>query len=187
MKKILIIASLLVLSVSCGKQVDTRTSTVNISVDKVPNTMTCKLYDMTGMNLGALPDFSTLQSFATIYPTSLNNPVNNNLAPFNTFVGTGHDSLVEQFAMVCEGKLTLKTSGQYSFYLDSDDGSRLYVNGFLLINDDGNHAHVKKQADATLLNGEVNIRIEYFNGFGDKALVFSMKEPNITFEELVKF
>lgn len=187
MNKLLIVASLLVLSVSCGKQVDTKTNTVNVSVDKIPNSLTCKLYDMTGMSFNALPDFTTLSSFGSVAVTSLNNPASSNTAPFNSFIGSGHDSLVEQFGMICEGKLKLKTSGQYSFYLDSDDGSKLFVNGFQLIDDNGNHAHTKKGANATLLAGDVTVRIEYFNGLGDKALVFSMKEPGVAFEELVKF
>jgi hypothetical protein len=46
---------------------------------------------------------------------------------------------------------------------------------------------IKKSGTITLLKGEVNVRIEYFNGNGDKGLIFSIKRPNVSFEELAKF
>lgn len=182
--------ALLLFSVACGKQTKTVTKTVQAPAPKAAPKLVCKVYDVTTspQGTGSLPlDIEALPELGSVEVESLNNPTSNNLTPFNPFLDTDLVEQVEMFAMVCEGKLKLDTSGAHTFYVNSDDGSKLYVNDFLVVNNDGNHAAVKKGATVTLLKGEVNVRLEYFNGYGDKALVLSMKRPNVSFEELVRF
>lgn len=74
----------------------------------------------------------------------------------------------EAFGFVYEGFLIVPTDGTYTFYLDSDDGSRLTVDGKTLITYDGIHGmgQVKSKA-VELKKGRLPIKLEYFqNVFG---------------------
>ena len=43
------------------------------------------------------------------------------------------------FALRLTGKLTIKKGGVYCFFLNSDDGSRLFLDGGLVVDNDGHH------------------------------------------------
>jgi cytochrome c553 len=76
----------------------------------------------------------------------------------------------EAIGFVFEGVLIVPEAGRYTFFLDSDDGSRLTVNGKTLITYDGIHGvgNVQKQ-EVDLPRGRLPIKLEYFQnvfGFG---------------------
>ena len=74
------------------------------------------------------------------------------------------------FGFVFEGTLVVPKDGTYTFYLDSDDGSRLFVAGQTIVDYDGIHGlGNERNGNAVLSAGRVPIRLEYFqrrNGFG---------------------
>ncbi len=74
----------------------------------------------------------------------------------------------EAFGFVFDGVLIVPADGQYTFHLDSDDGSRLTVNGKTLITYDGIHGMGKvKTKSIELKKGRLPIKLEYFqNVFG---------------------
>jgi mono/diheme cytochrome c family protein len=76
----------------------------------------------------------------------------------------------EAFGFVYDGLLIVPQDGKYTFYLDSDDGSRLSVNGKTIITYDGIHGMGKgKKAAVELKMGRVPVKLEYFQnvaGFG---------------------
>ena len=74
----------------------------------------------------------------------------------------------EAFGFVYEGFLVVPQDGRYTFFLDSDDGSRLTINGKALITYDGIHGTGKVQtATIELKKGRLPIKLEYFqNVFG---------------------
>lgn len=74
----------------------------------------------------------------------------------------------DKFALRFTGKIHIPKTGQYTFYIASDDGSRLYLNGKLVINNDGLHGMVEKAAKVNLRAGAHPIVVTYFdNGGGD--------------------
>jgi len=85
----------------------------------------------------------------------------------------------DYFAMVFEGDLEIREAGRYIFKLGSDDGSRLYVNHGELINNDGQHAKKYKEGSIELEPGMARIRVEFFQGMGDKHLSLTMSGPGI--------
>jgi hypothetical protein len=175
----------LVMLASCGKGVRTKVVEVDVTPRAAPK-LECKVFDMSSTSLSALPNFKTLNTLGSFEVESLNNATSNNLTPFNSFLDTDLVELTERFGMVCEGTLDM-VSGSYSFFLNSDDGSRLYINDFLVVDNNGNHGAIKRGANVVLLAGKAKFRVEYFNGDGDKTLVLSMRQPGIPFEELVRF
>ena len=65
-----------------------------------------------------------------------------------------------------EGKLTIPTAGITNLRLESDDGSRLYLDGKLVIDNDGLHAARSVAVDVPLTPGPHDLRIDYFQGPG---------------------
>ena len=61
--------------------------------------------------------------------------------------------------------------GHYIFATSSDDGSRVFINDKMIIDNDGIHGVTDKQGDAELKAGKHKIRIEFFEGnYGREAL-----------------
>lgn len=77
------------------------------------------------------------------------------------------------FGFVFEGILIVPQDGLYTFYLDSDDGARLTVDGKTVALYDGVHPLGKGQtATATLRQGRLAFRLDYFQK--DQALGLSL-------------
>jgi predicted alpha/beta superfamily hydrolase len=76
----------------------------------------------------------------------------------------------DNFGLVMEGQVQIAEEGYYIFGLSSDDGSRLYLNGQLLIDDDGLHGVVDKSYIVPLQRGFYPLRLEYFQKGGDRVL-----------------
>ena len=72
--------------------------------------------------------------------------------------------LIEWFAVRFEGFIEAPESGLYHFGLKSDDGSRLYINGQKVVDNDGTHPPVYKQGKLQLKAGLHPILVEYFQG-----------------------
>lgn len=174
--------ALLAILVSCGK--DTKTKIKYVEAKQKDTRMNCEVYDVIGQN--SLPDFSSLTSLGSLKVDRLNSPSTGAADVMPTLSGSAFESHVEQFGLVCEGEIELALNGTHTFYLNSDDGSKLFINDVQIIANDGLHGMVKKSAAVGLNKGKIKVRIEYFNGFGQKGLVLSLKEPN-GLEEIVKF
>lgn len=84
------------------------------------------------------------------------------------------------FGFVFEGTLIVPKDGVYTFFLDSDDGSRLIVDGSALITYDGIHGvgH-EKSAQVTLSAGRKPIRLEYFQKEHGLGLNVAWAGPSI--------
>ena len=83
------------------------------------------------------------------------------------------------FGFVFVGTLKVPADGEYTFIVDSDDGSRLIVDGKELLVYDGIHGTGKPQlAKAKLKQGRVPIRVDYFQGpTGAKELIVKWSGP----------
>ncbi|WP_164100872.1 trypsin-like peptidase domain-containing protein [Candidatus Laterigemmans baculatus] len=72
----------------------------------------------------------------------------------------------ENFAIRYEGLLKIPTAGLYTLSITSDDGSRMYLDDRLLIDNDGSHPSLTEAAVVRLHAGSYPVRIEYFQGRG---------------------
>ncbi|MDW7693280.1 alkaline phosphatase family protein [Flammeovirgaceae bacterium SG7u.111] len=84
----------------------------------------------------------------------------------------------EQIATVMEAYIEIKEAGKYTFYIASDDGSKLYLNGKELVDNDGDHGVIEKGASATLEPGKYPLRVEWFNAGGGMGLYTYYSGPN---------
>lgn len=76
-----------------------------------------------------------------------------------------------------KGSLFVPKSGDYLFHLYSDDGSRLYINEELLIDNDGKHDFEPKRGLVNLKKGVQKIRIDYFNNNWGKGMMLKYEGP----------
>jgi len=106
-----------------------------------------------------LPNFRKLKSLGTIYATSLNVPPRDFREGF-----PGVTKRFEWFALDYTGKFWIDRPGEYRFSLLSDDGSRLYIDGTQLIDNDGVHFAMERMGHMRLDGGIHQIRVSYFQG-----------------------
>ena len=85
----------------------------------------------------------------------------------------------EAVAAVFEGFLEIEVAGNYRFYLASDDGSKLYINDALVVDNDGDHGVIEKDASELLEAGMHALRVEWFNGGGGMWLGLFYEGPGI--------
>ncbi|MEO6040168.1 MAG: PA14 domain-containing protein, partial [Saprospiraceae bacterium] len=76
----------------------------------------------------------------------------------------------DNFSFFATGFLFLEKDDNVVLQLSSDDGSRLYLDGKLLIDNDGPHGMEPKEAEVALRSGYHALRIEYFQGGGGRGI-----------------
>ncbi len=83
----------------------------------------------------------------------------------------------DAFALRFTGSLNIQRTGKYKFSLGSDDGSRLYIGGRLVINNDGLHGMKKKKGVIRLQAGEHSFVLTYFDNGGGDGLSLTWSGP----------
>jgi hypothetical protein len=89
-----------------------------------------------------------------------------------------------QFGFVFEGNLWVPTTGSYTFFLRSDDGSLLTINGNSVINNDGVHGSRERSATVELTAGFHAVRVDYFQLLWGSALNLQWSGPGISRRKL---
>lgn len=112
-----------------------------------------------------LPDFDTLPQVATGNLTSL-------------FLDIRPRKRDVNFAFVFEGVLNVPQDGEYTFFMDTDDGSRLTVGGKKVLEKDASGGQGTEMKGALKLTaGPVPFRVEYFQGAGPFGLSLAWGGP----------
>lgn len=83
----------------------------------------------------------------------------------------------DDFGFRFTGQISLPTAGTYTFFLASDDGSRLFINGALVVNHDGTHGATEMSGSVSLTAGTHDIKVEYFEAGGGQSLLVQMQGP----------
>jgi mono/diheme cytochrome c family protein len=87
----------------------------------------------------------------------------------------------EAFAFLFEGELIVPQDGRYTFFLDSDDGSRLVVADKFSLLHDGIHALGDERSVTTNLpKGRTPIRLEYFQNTNAMGLKVAWSGPGFS-------
>ncbi|MBI1375729.1 MAG: c-type cytochrome [Phycisphaera sp.] len=90
----------------------------------------------------------------------------------------------DNFTLVFTGSVHTPKAGKYTFFINSDDGSRLYLDGKELINNDGLHGMVERGGDTQLAPGAHAITVVYFDNGGGDGLVVSWQGPGFGKQEI---
>jgi hypothetical protein len=106
-----------------------------------------------------LPDFDALHFKATVFAPVLN------VVPQSSADGfPGLTDRNEWFAMDYRSLLSVERAGTYGFRLFSQDGSRLLIDGRVVIDDDGVHPPTSAVGVVSLTRGPHAIEVQYFKG-----------------------
>jgi hypothetical protein len=95
----------------------------------------------------------------------------------------------DKLAYIWKGFVRIPETGIYDFHLHSDDGSQLFLDNTLVVDNDGNHPPALKTGMAGLQEGWHALKLVYFNSGGGTALKLSMgvvngKQREFTLDEL---
>lgn len=124
-------------------------------------------YEQNGLTV--LPDFNTLT------------PVKSGRV--SNFV-LGAQNRTDNFQFKFTTTIEIPTTGLYTFYTSSDDGSKLYIDGFtnanVVVNNDGLHAATEKSGSRQLTKGSHTIIVTFFDATGGESLNVKWAGPGIS-------
>lgn len=127
-------------------------------------------------DLVVLPDFGGLVPFATDVLPAVDFPSTD--GPFAT------SGLADDVAVLFEGWVRVPTTGFYTFFVESDDGSRLVIGDQVggdrvVVSNDGLHGMVEKSGVIGLAAGAHPVRIEFFERGGGAGCIARLAGPGI--------
>ena len=81
----------------------------------------------------------------------------------------------DKFAFEFTGYVKIDKDAVYTFYTQSDDGSKLFIDDEEVVDNDGDHGSVEKDGKAALKKGYHTIRVMYFDSAGGNDLKVLIK------------
>lgn len=83
------------------------------------------------------------------------------------------------YAIKFSGQIEIEKDGKYTFHTESDDGSRVYINGKPVVDNDGVHPPTKKSGSIDLKKGSHAIVVTFFQGGGGAEFKVEWQGPDI--------
>ncbi|GHD03387.1 family 16 glycoside hydrolase [Zhihengliuella salsuginis] len=99
------------------------------------------------------------------------------LMPTVDWSTAGDFGLEDNFLTHAVGTLHAPVAGEYTMRLTSDDGSRLSIDGSVVVDHDGLHGESSKEATVTLTEGPHELFIEHLEAGGGQALRLEWMVP----------
>jgi hypothetical protein len=118
-----------------------------------------------------LPDFSTLTPYLSAQVTQVNFA-----STGGAFASSGRN---DEVGAVFTGWLDVPTTGFYTLFVESDDGSRLFIDDTLIIDNDGLHGMVERSGVVGLAAGKHAFRVEFFENGGGAGVIARWQGPGI--------
>ncbi|MFQ5503895.1 MAG: PA14 domain-containing protein, partial [Planctomycetota bacterium] len=88
------------------------------------------------------------------------------------------------FGLLFRGRLLVPEKGKYRFFSESDDGSRIYIRGRCVVNNDGPHGMRERSAWVELDAGSHPISVTYVDQGGADGLEISWQGPGFDKEPI---
>jgi hypothetical protein len=104
-------------------------------------------------------EYEALDSLATLYACEWNIPTRQWQQGFPNL-----PERFEWFAVKYTGTFSVPRAGPYRFRIYSDDGSRMRIDGHVVVDNDGIHPPRTQSGDINLAAGEHALTLEYFQG-----------------------
>ncbi len=120
---------------------------------------------------------SVLPNFDAASPYLVSTVPNINFDSTNgAFAGSGR---ADDVGAMFTGYLDVPTTGMYTLYTESDDGSRLKIGTSTVVNNDGLHGMVEQSGQIALAAGRHSLRVEFFERGGGAGLIVRWVGPGI--------
>jgi hypothetical protein len=114
-------------------------------------------------NPSSLPDFEGLDPIGTEIVSQVNYP-----STGGNFAGSG---LSNDVGAVFIGYIEVPTGDTYTLYVESDDGSQLFIGVELVVDNDGLHGMQEESGEIALASGLHAIRVEFFERGGGAGCI----------------
>lgn len=88
------------------------------------------------------------------------------------------------FVVRFESNIKIGETGKYKFYTSSNDGSKLYIDDKLIVDNDGLHGPVQQTGEIQLKKGMHRIRVDYFQAGGSKVLMAFYSSDKIEYRPI---
>jgi len=99
----------------------------------------------------------------------------------DTFPGT---DMSDHFYVRWTGKVRIPRDGKYTFFTESDDGSRLWIDGKVVVDNGGLHAMEEKSGELELKAGDHDLKMELFENDGEVGCKLSWESASMPKEIL---
>lgn len=133
---------------------------LSLSVD-INDKRMLHLHHLRHAPLSVMPNFDLLSPVYRFVTANLDVPPRAYTEGFPT---PRMQNVTENFAIRFRGQLAVATPGEWRFWLYSDDGSKLFIDGNLVVNNDGIHAPRLEGGRVKLTAGMHPVEIQYFQG-----------------------
>jgi hypothetical protein len=117
-----------------------------------------------------LPNFANLTPYLNTTIPDLNIP-----STGGPFANSGRTDYV---GAVYTGFVSIPSPGLWTFYTESDDGSRLLIGSDVVVNNDGLHGMVEASGVANLAAGLHSVRVEFFEAGSGAGLIARWMGPS---------
>lgn len=118
---------------------------------------------------GALPDFNAMSAYGSALLPNIDIA-----STGGNFSSSGRADLV---AAVFEGFIEIPATGLWTLSTESDDGSRLLIDGVAVVSNDGLHGMVERSGQIAIEAGVHRYRVEFFENFGGAGLIARWQGP----------
>lgn len=88
------------------------------------------------------------------------------------------ETLPDKFGLIFNGYVKASKKGIYTFSTNSNDGTRLFIDDKLIVENDGWHGPFEKEGEVALEAGYHKIKLMYFQSGGRKSLAAFIRTPN---------
>ena len=128
-------------------------------------------YNLSAAPPSVLPDFTQLTPYRTFFSTQVN------------YVSTGGNFADSQRAdtvgAVWTGWINVPASGEWTLFIESDDGSRLWIGDQMLADNDGLHGMVERSGTIALAAGKHPVRLAFFENGGGAGMILRWQGPGV--------
>jgi len=143
-------------------------------ITPLPNSFCGDFYEIS-LGAAVIPDFWNLEPLGSLYTNALN-VQDQDVTGAVGIPGISHS--VMWFGVDYYGEFWITKPGEYKFDLESDDGSRLFIDNQQIIENDELHQAQSKSGKVTLAAGRHTIHVPYFQGSPTGvALILTIKPP----------
>ena len=136
------------------------------------NGLKAEFFDNQGTDYFEIPDHTNkIPDFVTV-----ESDINFGGSPWTT--SAGNLPWQDDFSLRMSGYINIPTDNTYTFELNSDDGSKLWVDGTLVVDNDQTHPMTKVSGNIDLTAGRKHIQVEYFENNGAAGLELRWQNPD---------
>ncbi len=126
--------------------------------------------------VGLTAEFHNNRTLSSFVGRRIDRQVNYNWATGTAPLGVG-----DSFSIRWTGEVLAPATGTYTFFTQSDDGVRLWVNGTQLVNNWTDHASTENSGTISLTAGQrYPIRLEFYENGGFAVIELRWQGPGIT-------